>query len=336
MRRIERRKFLAAAAALAAAPLAIAQRRAASPVLAILSPNPHPTPQFIADNPFSNRLRSLGWVEGRTLTVERFYAGGREDRLAGLAEDLVRRNPDVIWAVGPEAALAAARATKSIPIVFWGVSYPVEQGLVESLSRPGRNVTGIAFIPTAELHKKRLEILREVAPSAKRAAELAVTTATRDVAGRQTPVRRDAVHAAATQLGIDVREFGVATQEELLAALPAMLEWRADALIMGAAFLAVRERHRIGAFVVANRLPSVHGSCDFVEAGGLVSYGPVVPRMFERAAEYVDQVLRGANVAELAAELPSDFEVCVNLKTAAAIGITVPQPLLLRARKVFE
>lgn len=110
MRRIERLRFLVAAAALAGAPLAMAQPRAALPLLAILSPNPHPTPQFIADNPFSNRLRNLGWIEGRTLTVERFYAGGREDRLAGLAEDLVRRNPNVIWAVGPEAALAAARA----------------------------------------------------------------------------------------------------------------------------------------------------------------------------------------------------------------------------------
>jgi putative ABC transport system substrate-binding protein len=256
--------------------------------------------------------------------------------MAELAVDVVRRNPDVIWAVGPDAALAAARVTTSIPIVFWGVSYPVEQGLVESLSRPGRNVTGIAFTTSADLHKKRLEILREVSPGARRVAELAVTTATRDVAGRQTPMRREAVRAAATKLGFDVREFGVATQEDVLAALPAILEWRADALIMGAHFLTWRERHRIGAFVPTNRLLSVHGSCDFVRAGGLISYGPFTPRTFERAAEYVDKVLRGANVAELAAELPSDFETCVNLRTAAATGVTIPQPLLLRARKIFE
>lgn len=331
-----RRRFLVAAGALAAAPLARAQRRAGPPLLVIFSPNQLPTPQAIADNPFSNRLRELGWVEGQSLNVERIYAGGREDRLSELAGDVVRQNPDVIWAVGPDAALAAARATKSIPIIFWGVSYPVEQGLVESLSRPGRNVTGIAFTPSAELHQKRLEILREVAPAAKRVAELIVTTGTRDVSGRQTSARRQAVQAAATDLGFDVREFGVASREEVVAALPAILEWRADALLMSAHFLTWRERHRIGAFVAANRLPSVHGSCDFVEAGGLISYGPFGRRTFERAAEYVDKVLRGAIVAELPAELPSVFETCVNLRTAAAIDVVIPQPLLLRARKVFE
>lgn len=331
-----RRRFLLAAGALAASPLAVAQSRAKPSRLAILSPNKYPTPQSIADNPFSKRLRELGWIEGETLLVERVYAEGREDRLAGLAEGIARKTVDVIWAIGPEAALAAQRATRSIPIVFWGVSYPVEQGLVESLSRPGGNVTGIAFITGAELHTKRLEILRELAPGAKRVAELAVTSATRDVAGRQTRMRRDAVRAAAHKLGFEAREFGVATGEEVRAALAAIAGWRADALVMGAAFVTWRERHRIATFVAGNRLPSVHGSCDYVEAGGLISYGPYAPRTVVRAAEYVDKVLRGANAAELAVELPSDYEICVNLKTAVAIGVILPQSLLLRATKVFE
>ena len=336
MQRTRRRRFLLAAAALAAAPLAVAQSRTKPSRLAILSPNKYPTPQSIADNPFSNRLRELGWVEGETLLVERVYAEGREDRLAGLAEGIARKPVDVIWAIGPEAALAAQRATRSIPIVFWGVSYPVEQGLVESLSRPGGNVTGIAFITGADLHTKRLEILRELASGAKRVAELAVTSATRDVAGRQTRMRRDAVQAAAHKLGFEAREFGVATEEEVRAALAAIADWRADALVMGAAFVTWRERQRIAAFAVEHRMPSVHGACDYVEAGGLISYGPHTPRTVVRAAEYVDKVLRGASTAELAVELPSDYEVCVNLKAAAAIGVRVPQALLLRADRVIE
>ncbi|HEU4645800.1 MAG TPA: ABC transporter substrate-binding protein [Burkholderiales bacterium] len=331
-----RRRFLLAAGALAASPLAVAQSPTKASRLAILSPNKYPTPQYIADNPFSNRLRALGWIEGENLAVERVYAEGREDRLATLAEEVARKPVDVIWALGPEAALAAQRATRSIPIVFWGVSYPVEQGLVASLSRPGGNMTGIAFITGAELHAKRLEILRDVAPRAKRVAALAVTSATRDVAGKQTPMRREAVRGAAQKLGFEAREFGVATPEEVRAALAAIADWRADALIMGAAFVTWRERHRIAAFVARNRLPSVHGGCEYVEAGGLVSYGPYMPRTFERAAEYVDKVLRGANAAEQAVELPSDYEICVNLKTAVAIGVTLPQSLLLRATKVFE
>lgn len=331
-----RRRFLLAAGALAASPLAVAQSPTKPSRLAILSPNQYPTPQFIADNPFSNRLRQLGWIEGETLLVERVYAEGREDRLAGLAEGIARKPVDVIWAIGPEAALAAQRATRSIPIVFWGVSYPVEQGLVESLSRPGGNVTGIAFITGAELHTKRLEILRELAPGAKRVAELAVTSATRDVAGRQTRMRRDAVQAAAHKLEFEAREFGVATAEEVRAALAAIAEWRADALVMGAAFVTWRQRQRIADFAAEHRMPSVHGSCEYVEVGGLVSHGPYMPRTFERAAEYVDKVLRGANAAELAVELPSDYEICVNLNTAVAIGVTLPQSLLLRATKVFE
>ena len=328
--------MLLAGGALAAVPLAIAQRHAGPPLLVIFSPNQHPTPQAIADNPFSNRLRELGWVEGETLLVKRVYAGGREDRLAALAADVAHSRVDVIWAVGPEAALAAQRATRSIPIVFWGVSYPVEQGLVDSLSRPGGNVTGIAFITGADLHAKRLEILRELAPGTKRVAELSVTSATRDATGRQTSMRRDAVQAAAQKLGFEAREFGVATPEDVHAALAAISDWRADALVMGAAFVTWRERRRIATFVAERRMPSVHGACDYVEAGGLISYGPYAPRTFVRAAEYVDKVLRGAKVAELAVELPSAYEICVNLKTAAVIGVAVPRQLLLRVDKVFE
>ena len=330
-----RRRLILAAAALAAAPIVRGQRRL--PVLGILSPHHLPPPTFLANNPFSNRLRALGWSEAQTLTIERAYGEGREDALPSLAEALVRKRVDVIWAVGPEAAVAAARATKSIPVVFWGVALPVEQELVDSLARPGRNVTGVSWYQGPGVDMKRLEALREIASEAKRLAHLHVPTAAATVSGQ--PHRSPAIAPfaeAAGAMGFLIRRFDVTTVSELRAAFGDIVAWNPDALTSAATTLTFRERGSIVDFANRNRLPAGYGNRVFAEAGGLMSYGAADGLSFPRCAEYVDMILRGATAAELPVEIPRDYELVLNLKTAKALGFTVSQPLLLRADRVIE
>lgn len=334
MRRIERRRFLLAAGAMAAAPLARGQNRDRLRVLGVLSPQPQPDAKYIADNPFTNRLRELGWSEGRTLAIERAYGQGREDLLPALAEALVRKRVDVIWAIGPEAAIAAARATKSIPIVFWGVSFPVERGLVGSLARPGGNVTGVAWFAGASVDAKRVQVLREMVPPAKRLAWLRAWTVGFTVDGRRLDL--DVFDSAAAAHGFKLRRFTVASASELEGAFAEMLGWQSEAMVAAATTLTFREMHRIVDFANRNRLPAGFGSRTFTEAGGLMSYGSKGLPPFSRCAEYVDLVLRGADPADLPVDIPRDYELVVNLKTAKAIGLTVPESLLLRADRVIQ
>lgn len=336
MRRTRRRRFVLAAAALAAAPLVRAQAPAGMRTLGVLSPHPLPPPQFIADNPFTNRLRALGWVEGRTLRIERAYAEGREDLLPELAEGLVRKRVDVIWASGFVATRSAMVATKTIPIVFWGVQYPVEQGVVESLSRPGGNVTGVTFTASSEARAKVIELLRDIAPAARRLASVTAPSANQSLAGQQTELTSRTIEAAATRLGFDVREFHVERVEDLDRVFAAVIDWRADALTAGSTSVTFRERSRLAAFANRQRLPNAYTQRVFVEAGGLVSYGLQMADSLERTTDLVDRILRGASVAVLPVELPTKYELAVNLKSAAAIGVVVPQSLLLRADRVIE
>jgi len=332
---MSRRRFLLAAGALAAAPLVRGQR--ALPVLGILSPNHLPPPTFLANNPFINRLRALGWSEAQTLTIERAYGEGREEALPSLAEALVRRHVDVIWAVGPEAAVAAARATKSIPVVFWGVALPVEQELVDSLARPGRNATGVSWYEGPGVDMKRLEALREIAPAAKRLAHLFVPTAAATVSGH--PHRGPAIAPfaeAAGAMGFLIRRFDVTTVSELRAAFGDIVAWNPDALTSAATMLTSRERGSIVGFANRNRLPAGYGSKVFAEAGGLFSYGATDGPSLPRCAEYVDMILRGASPADLPVDIPRDYELVVNLATAKAIGVTIPESLLLRADRVVQ
>jgi putative ABC transport system substrate-binding protein len=335
VRLIERRRFLIGAGALAAAPLVRGQRRL--PVLGILSPNRLPPPTFLANNPFINRLRALGWSDAQTLTIERAYGEGREEALPSLAEALVRKRVDVIWAVGPEAAVAAARATRSIPIVFWGVALPVEQELVDSLARPGRNVTGVSWYQGPGVDMKRLEALREIASAAKRLAHLYVPTAGATVSGQ--PLRSPGIALfakAAESLGFHIRRFDVSTEPELKLAFSDILDWNADALTSAATTLTSRERGSIVDFANRNRLPAGYGNKVFAEAGGLISYGATDGSSFPRCAEYVDMILRGAAPIELPVDIPRDYELVLNVKTAKALGLDVPRSLLLRADKVIE
>ena len=333
---LTRRRILLAAGALAAAPLARAQKTARLPTLGILSPFAHPKPQFVANNPFTNRLRALGWIEGETLAIARAYTAGREDLLPAGAASLVQEQADVIWTIGPHAALAAARATKSIPIVFWGVGYPVEQGLVQSLARPGGNLTGIASTASPEVHAKRLQLLREIAPATKRLALLVAPSASRTLAGKPTTLTTKAYGAAAGALGYELRDFEFESASDLEAAFGAIGAWHADCVTTDGFPQSFRARQRIAAFATGSGLASAFAQRDFVEAGGLVSYSFLIAPTIVRCAHYVDLVLRGASAAGIPVELPSAYEIALNLRTARALGLAVPPPLLLRADRVIE
>lgn len=336
MQRTRRRRFLIAAGALAAAPRVRARQETRLPVLGILSPFPQPTPQFIANNPFTNRLRALGWVEGETLAIARAYTAGREDLLPAGAARLVQAQADVIWTIGPHAALAAARATQSIPIVFWGVGYPVEQGLVRSLARPGGNLTGIASTASPEVHAKRLQLLREIAPATRRLALLVAPSASRTLEGKPTALTLEAYGAAAGALGYELRGFEFESAADLEAAFRAIGAWQADCVTTDGFPQSFRARRRIAAFASGSGLASAFAQRDFVEAGGLVSYSFLIAPTIVRCAHYVDLVLRGASAAGIPVELPSAYEIAVNLRTAGTLGLEVPQSLLLRADKVIE
>lgn len=331
MQRTRRRQFVLAAAALAAAPLVCAQSSNERRTLGILNPHPRPTPRFIADNPFTNRLRTLGWVEGQNLRIERAYGEGQERRLPELAAGLVAKKVDVIWASGVRATLAAMQLTDSIPIVFWGVPYPVEQGVIASLSRPGGNVTGIAFTGAEVVLQKALQVLREIAPSARRLALLVTPSVFHTVGGKPSPELARKMNAVAVELGFEAREFAVERKGDFDRAFSSIVEWKAEALAAGSTTVAYRERGRIATFANGNGIPGAYGQREFVEAGGLVSYGLQSVHTLERSADIIDRVLRGTRVAELPVELPTKYELAVNLKAAATLGLTIPQALLLRA-----
>ena len=333
---MDRRRFVAFVGSALAAPLVVrAQAQRKLPVLGILSPHSEEPPEVSERSPFVKRRRELGWVDGKTLMVERAFGEGREDRLPELASALVAKKVDVIWALGPEAAVAAARATTTIPIVFWGVAHPIEQGLINSYARPGRNVTGVAWFATPEIDGKRLELLREIAPTAKRLAFISVPTAASTVGGGRAKIQSSSA-LAAQKLGYEFRAFPVEKADDFEPAFAAILAWGAQALSVAGTTLTVRARQRLADFAIRNRLPSAFTLSDFVEAGGLVSYAIDWRLTMAQTADYIDRILRGAKPADLPVDLPSRYEMAVNVKTAKALGLTIPQSLLLRADRVIE
>jgi putative ABC transport system substrate-binding protein len=277
----------------------------------------------------------LGWKVGENVSIEIASAEGREDRLPALAAELVEKKVDVIWAAGPEAAVAAARATQTIPIAFFGVGRPVEQGLVNSLARPGRNVTGIAAVAGDE-EAKRLELLREIAPDSRRLAWIAVETVTEHVAGGKLKLAVGGVSSAGQRLGFDVRRHPVSKREDFDAAFAAIAADGAQALYCDFTALTIRERNRIVEFANSRRLASAFGALPYVEAGGLLSYGVSRRWQGRYSWTFVDRILRGARPSELPVELPTRFELAVNLKTAKALGLKIPPIVLLRADRVIE
>jgi putative ABC transport system substrate-binding protein len=332
MRRREAlRAFVAVAATAPACGLAQPQKVAGRRVLGLLYPNPGSAKA----GPIGARLKELGWNEDENLLIVESSSEGSNDSLDALAAELVRKRVDVIWAAGPEAAVAAARATRSIPVAFYGVSYPLEQGLIDSLARPGRNVTGLAATAGDE-RLKRLEVLKEILPTMKRLAIVVTASALRTLAGGEYRVPLNTVESTATALGFETQTFPVSRHEDFDAAFAKVLEMRAHAVWFDFTALTFRERHRIADFASRARLPSVSAFKEFVEAGGLVAYGADRGRMTLRSFDHVDKLLRGARPAELPVELPSKFDLTLNLKTARALGLTIPQTVLLRADRVIE
>ena len=313
--------------ATAAWPLAArAQQPAKLPTIGFLGgTTPATWSLFVAA--FVQRLRELGWVEGRNVAIEYRWAEGRIERFAEIAAEFVRLNVDVIVTVGG-AVLAAKQATSLIPIVFAAAADPVGSGLVASLARPGGNVTGLSSQFT-DLAGKRLELLREMVPSLRRLAIMAN-------AGYPAAVLEMAeVQATTRTLGLDVVTLELRRAEDIAPAFEA-LKGRAEALYVCAESLVTTNRVRINTLALAARLPTMHSIREYVEAGGLMSYGPNFPDLWRRAGDLVDKILRGAKPADIPVEQPTKFDLIINLTTAKALGLDVPPTLLARADEVIE
>jgi ABC-type uncharacterized transport system substrate-binding protein len=274
---------------------------------------------------FVQRLRELGWIEGRDIAIEYRYAEGRNERFAEIAAEFVELKVDIIVTTGP-AAPQAKKATSVIPIVLALSPDPVGAGLVASLARPGGNVTGLSM-QLSDTAGKRLELLLEAVPSFRRLAILA------NVGFAQAVLEASEAQAAARSLGFEVATLEIRREEDIV---PAFASLKADALYVTADALVNLNRIRINTLANVARLPTIAGWREFVEAGSLMSYGPSLPDLFRRAAEYVDKILRGAKPADIPVEQPTKFELVINLKTAKALGLTIPPTLLARADEVIE
>jgi putative ABC transport system substrate-binding protein len=338
---MERRGFVALlGSALACLPPVRAWAQKRPPVLGILSPFRRPPPEAIAKSPLIGRLRQLGWSEGETLHVERAFAENEFERLPELAAMLVAKQADVIWTWGPAAAVAAARATRTIPVVFWWTPFPIELGLIDSYARPGRNATGTAWSASGAVEEflKIGQLLREIAPDSRRLARLVAPSWLRTVKGEafDSSTIIASVDSGLSGLGFEWRRFEVHKDGDFEPAFDAITQWRADSLLVPPGDLTARAGKRIVDFARRNRLADGYSFHSLVEQGGLIAYGFNPGPSFVRTADYVDRILRGARPADLPVELPRDYEIVVNLKTARTLGLKIPQSLLLRADRVIE
>jgi putative ABC transport system substrate-binding protein len=276
---------------------------------------------------FSQRLRELGWVEGRNVAIVYRWAEGRSERFAEIAAEFVRIKVDVILTGGPPT-FAAKQATSAIPIVFATVADPLGSGLIASLARPGGNVTGLS-LQSPELGGKRLALLREVVPDLRRVAIMAN-------AGYPSAVQEiGEVETAAAPLGLQIVRAVIRRAEDIAPAFDA-LKGNADALYVVGETLTSANRVRINTLALAARLPTMHLNRGFVQAAGLMCYGPSFTDLYRRGAEYVDKILRGAKPGDLPVEQPTKFDLVINLTTAKALGLKIPEAFLLRADEVIE
>jgi putative ABC transport system substrate-binding protein len=279
---------------------------------------------------FRHQLHELGWLEGQNIVIEYRYADGRFERLPALAAELVGHKVDVMVAVPTPAAVAAKKATGTIPIVIVGVGDPVMLGLIASLARPGGNVTGLSLTPDLHTFGKGLELLREAVSQVRRVAVLA------NPDNQASALSISNVRGAARSLGLHIQLVEVRVPDRLERAFVAMTKERADALLILADPVFFEHRAQLVDLAARNRLPTAYGLREHVEAGGLMSYGPSLSDLYRRAAIYVDKILRGAQPADLPVEQPTKFELVINLKTAKALGLTIPPSLLARADQVIE
>ena len=274
-------------------------------------------------------LRDLGYVQGKNLVIEYRFADGRQERLIALAAELVALRVDLIIASTDTGAIAAMKATRSIPVVFVAAGDPVGVGLVASLARPGGNVTGLASFTDAIIGKQ-LEMLAEVVPHIRHLAVLYASSAA------ASGLHLATISNASGRFKLDVRLYDADSAGGLEAVLRAIGDHRPDALQVIPSVVTFVHRARIAEFAVEKRLPTVHGLAEYVAAGGLISYAFSYVENFRRSALYADRILRGADPAELPVEQPTKFEMVVNLRTARRIGVTIPPPMLLRADRVIE
>jgi len=328
---LDRRIFLTTAAGLLAAPLAAdAQQAAKVPRIGYLSTNLAGSPHL--REAFRQGLRDLGYVEDRNLVIEYRDAEGKFERLPALAAELVALKVDVILAPGTAQASAAKQATRTIPIVFTVATDPVTSGLVTSLARPGGNVTGLSTL-TPELTSKWLELLKQAVPGISRVAFLWQPGALGERTEQDILVRAD---AAARALGVRLQVVEVRGPEDFDRAFSDMTRARAGALTVLGIAMFFNERRRLVDLAAKNRLPAVYTPREFVDAGGLMSYGVNAADLYRRAATYVDKILKEAKPGDLPVEQPTKFELVINLKTAKALGLTIPPSLLGRADEVVQ
>jgi putative tryptophan/tyrosine transport system substrate-binding protein len=276
---------------------------------------------------FAERLGQLGWIEDRTIAIEYRWSEGRPERVAELAGEFVRQKVDIIVTYGGAVA-AFKQATRDIPIVFAIAIDPVGIGLVDSLSHPGSNVTGLSLEVT-DIASKRLQFLRDVVPSLHRLAIMG------DVGYSASALELSEVRATARRLGLEVAPFEIRRAEDIAPSFQA-LKSQADALYVVESALVASNIDQIIALTLSARLPSIFNTPDFVRAGGLISYGPDYIALFRRAADFVDEILRGAKPSDIPVEQPRKFELVINLKTAKALGLTVPDKMLALADEVLE
>jgi putative tryptophan/tyrosine transport system substrate-binding protein len=325
---MRRRQFISLLGTAAMLPLAArAQQAGKLPTIGLWGPTtPSIDSQRVAA--FVQRLRELGWIEGRTVKIEYRWAGGRNERAAEIAAEFVRLKVDVIVTQGTPSVLAAKQATSVIPIVFAAVGDPVDSGLVASLSRPGGNVTGLSTQQT-DTATKRIELFREMVPGLHRLAIMG------NVGNPAVELELREVQSTARALGLEAAAFELRRAEDIAPVFDA-LKGRADALYVCGDPLVFTNRIRINTLAQGARLPTIYLLAEYVEAGGLMSYGPSVPDLYRRTADYVDKILRGAKPADIPVEQPTKFDLVSNLTTAKALSLEIPPTLLALADEVIE
>ena len=327
---MNRRAFIGGAVGVLGVPLAgKAQPLGKVPRIGFLGPRSRSDGAPFLDA-FKQGLRELGWTEGQNIAIEYRFADGRLDRLPSLAVELVRLKVDVILAASTPPAVAAKNATRTIPIVMATSADPVELGLVASLARPGGNVTGLSFSVGLQVVGKELELLRETVPQVRHVAVLS------NPANPGNVLALESVKSTASALGVQLQFLEARGPNEFEAAFAAMARERAEALLVVPDSVLGLHRARLQTLVARSRLPSMFGLREHTEIGGLMSYAVDVRDSFRRAATYVDKILKGARPGDLPVEQPTKFELVINLKTAKALGLTIPPAVLARADEIIQ
>ena len=323
---MKRRQFIGLVGGAAAWPLTASAQQARGKIVTIGILAIEPWPPI---DTFRQALDDLGYIEGKNVRFVYRYAKGRNERLPELANELVGLNVDVIFTWRTDAVLAAKQATATIPIVMGVIGDPVGSGIVTNLARPSGNVTGCS-LRVAELEAKRLQLLKEVVPGLSRVAILLNPT------NRYMPLALESTQKGAQVLHVSLAVYKVHDTTTLDAAFVTLTKDRPDAFLVPADTFLVSQRSRIAQFAIENKLPSVYSFREYIEAGGLIAYTPNYEDLFRRAASYVDKILKGTKPGELPIEQPSTFQLFINLKTARALGLTVPRKLLAVADGVIE